>query len=72
MPLYEYQCSKCAEPFTLLQNMTVRPGETVCPHCGTDKIQRLFSTFASKVDGRTGLSKGIPPSVCATGGCGCG
>lgn len=71
MPMYEYRCDRCAQSFTLLQSVHVKPGETICPHCGANKIQRLFSTFASKVEG----SAGPPPTMgshgCGSGGCGC-
>jgi putative FmdB family regulatory protein len=71
MPMYEYRCNRCAQSFTLLQSVHVKPEETICPHCGAKKIQRLFSTFASKVEG----SAGPPPTTgshgCGSGGCGC-
>jgi len=71
MPMYEYQCGQCAEKFSLLQSVHVKPGETVCPHCGTHKINKLFSTFASRVEG----GESAPPSAgshgCGSGGCGC-
>ena len=69
MPLYEYTCNKCNEDFMLLQPADIKSGETVCPSCGTTRIQKRFSTFASKMTGSADSSGGgrsCPPS-----GCGC-
>jgi putative FmdB family regulatory protein len=70
MPLYEYVCSDCRETFTLLQTVHVKPEETVCPQCGKDHVQKRFSTFASKVEGRNVPSGGGSHS-CPPTGCGC-
>ncbi len=70
MPLYEYQCEGCDHQFTLLQTVHVRPGETTCPKCGTQKNHRLFSAFATKGGQADGLSSPTTGG-CGTGGCGC-
>lgn len=71
MPIYEYACLECKEPFTLLQSLSAKAEETLCPHCGERKSRRLFSTFASRANGETPAS---PPSTghSHSGGCGCG
>ena len=51
MPLYEYACDECSESFTLLQTTHVKPGETICPKCGTTHVKKRFSTFSSKISG---------------------
>jgi len=71
MPMYEYRCERCTRSFTLLQSVRVQAGETICPHCGTNKIQRLFSTFSSKVEGNAGLPRTGGAHGCGSGGCGC-
>jgi putative FmdB family regulatory protein len=71
MPMYEYRCNRCTQSFTLLQSVRVRTGETICPHCGTDKIQRLLSTFASKVEEGGGPPPMTGSHGCGSGGCGC-
>ena len=71
MPMYEYRCERCIQSFTLLQSVHVQAGETICPHCGTNKIQRLFSTFASKVDGNAEPPRAGGGHGCGSGGCGC-
>jgi putative FmdB family regulatory protein len=43
MPLYEYDCLKCAHRFEVL----VRGPQTItCPACGHDGVQRVISSFA--------------------------
>jgi putative FmdB family regulatory protein len=69
MPLFEYVCEKCSATFTLLQKAEVRPGETVCPKCGAQHVQKIFSTFASKIAGRAEPSGG--GHSCPPAGCGC-
>lgn len=74
MPMYEYQCGRCDQSFTLLQKVNVRPGETICPHCGDNKIQRLFSSFSSASSKSTEApapSGGAGLHGCGSGGCGC-
>ncbi len=74
MPLYEYLCRKCSNEFTLLQQVSVGEGETVCPKCGTDNIKRLFSTFSSNGEKEAdSFSAGNPGGGhgCGSGGCGC-
>ena len=41
MPIYEYECTKCAHQFELEQAMTDRP-RSRCPRCRS-KVQRLIS-----------------------------
>ena len=43
MPLYEYDCLKCAARFEVL----IRgPQPVVCPSCGHDQLARVLSSFA--------------------------
>ena len=70
MPLYEYACSDCAEVFTVLQTLRVKPGETICPKCNTTHVQKRFSLFVSKTQNGIGPSGGGTQS-CPPTGCGC-
>ncbi len=47
MPFYEYVCEGCKKEFVLLQSMTVKAEDTVCPYCGEKKARKLVSTFSS-------------------------
>jgi putative FmdB family regulatory protein len=69
MPIYEFHCGKCGKDSELL----VRSSDwknSECPHCGSKKLSKKFSTFAS-----TGAAASGKPSggghCCSGGGCGC-
>lgn len=51
MPMYEYRCDGCGEGFEIVQPMSARAEDTVCPHCKAKKAVRLLSGFASKIVG---------------------
>ena len=59
MPMYEYLCEGCDHRFEIMQSITAKADETVCPRCNTMKTRRLMSSFASKVVGthKTGFSE---------------
>ncbi len=52
MPTYEYLCEGCDHRFEMMQPLSAKTDETVCPRCNTMKSRRLMSSFASKVVGR--------------------
>lgn len=58
MPFYEYLCEACGKDFVLLQSMSAKPEETVCPYCSEMKARKLMSTFSSS---------GHDHSVCGIG-----
>jgi putative FmdB family regulatory protein len=48
MPIYEYKCRECAEPFELL----VLKGTVVaCPACQSANVEQLLSGFAVSSEG---------------------
>ncbi len=51
MPLYEYRCDGCGARFEIMQPLSFRAEDTVCPHCKAQKATRLMSMFASKIVG---------------------
>ncbi|GJL65186.1 MAG: hypothetical protein NPIRA05_01570 [Nitrospirales bacterium] len=59
MPLYEYLCEACENQYEIMQSLTVKAEETVCPKCNATKSRRLMSAFASKVVGthKTGFAE---------------
>jgi putative FmdB family regulatory protein len=70
MPIYEFHCEKCEQDSEILvrsQDST----EPKCPHCGSTRLAKKFSTFASATAGATPEPA---PVACATkpSGCGCG
>jgi putative FmdB family regulatory protein len=69
MPIYEFHCEKCDRDSEILVRSNRWKG-TACPHCGSTKLEKKFSTFAS---GSTGA--GDAPACGMEGGgggcCGC-
>lgn len=64
MPLYEFACRKCGHQFEeLLTSAEVCQGKTKCPACGSARVEREFSAFATNSAVGTGPSSG-------GGGCG--
>jgi putative FmdB family regulatory protein len=59
MPFYEYTCRQCGKDFVLLQSVTAKAEDTVCPYCSEKKAQKRVSKFASPGSGH---------SSCGTGG----
>jgi putative FmdB family regulatory protein len=47
MPFYEYMCDGCGKDFVLLQSMTAKEEDTVCPYCSEKKSKKLMSRFSS-------------------------
>ena len=65
MPIYEFHCEKCAIDSEILVRSSEWKG-TKCPKCGSTKLTKKFSVFAS-----AGAESTEGPS-CASGGGGCG
>lgn len=49
MPLYEYECTQCAERVEIIQNLS-DPPYSHCPKCGGD-MKKLFSAPAIQFKG---------------------
>ncbi len=47
MPFYEYLCGACGKDFVLLQSITAKEEDTVCPYCDQKKAKKLVSKFSS-------------------------
>ncbi|MFO1487254.1 MAG: zinc ribbon domain-containing protein [Verrucomicrobiota bacterium] len=55
MPIYEFHCGKCEKDSEILVRSRDWAG-TKCPHCGSSKIEKKFSTFAASTGGDCGTS----------------
>ncbi len=65
MPIYEFDCQACGEPFEELVFSTTAVKHLTCPSCGSPKIKKKLSTFAAKVSGGTAAPSA---ASCSTGG----
>jgi putative FmdB family regulatory protein len=64
MPLFEFTCRKCGHVFEELVTLAeIEAGDLSCPACGSKRVERGLSTFATG-GGDGGFSGG--------GGCGSG
>jgi putative FmdB family regulatory protein len=65
MPIYEFHCEKCGKDSEILVRSSDWKG-TKCPECGSMKIEKKFSVFASAG------AEGAPMPKKRGGGCGSG
>jgi putative FmdB family regulatory protein len=47
MPIYEYQCEKCRKRTSVLTMRVSERVDAVCQHCGSTRMRRLMSRFAT-------------------------
>jgi putative FmdB family regulatory protein len=47
MPIYEYQCERCRKRTSVLTMRVSERVEAVCKHCGSARMRRLMSRFAT-------------------------
>lgn len=71
MPIYEFHCDACDRDSEVLVRSSEWKG-TPCPHCGSVRLRKKFSTFAATVQGGGGdgaACTGTPSScgLCGTG-----
>ncbi len=70
MPIYEFHCEKCGKDSEILVRSSDWSG-TACPECGSKRLEKKFSTFASSVSGQESMPACTSnPSSC--GRCGTG
>ena len=64
MPIFEFICQNCGEPFEELVRSLSAETEVICPACGSQKVKKQVSTFASRVAGGSSRLSGLPASSC--------
>ncbi|WP_243137545.1 FmdB family zinc ribbon protein [Heliorestis convoluta] len=60
--MYEYRCIHCNHLFSLLRPYSSRDEQVICPHCQSDQVRRLVSSFASNTNSSSSGSS------CGSGG----
>ena len=70
MPIYEFHCAKCERDSEILVRSTDWKNSE-CPHCGSKKLAKKFSTFAAAGAGESSSGKKTGGHSCGGGGCGC-
>ncbi len=67
MPLYEFTCKECKQPFEKLVRRTSLVPTVLCPNCGSHDVQKELSIFATKAPSSSG-GPDYSASACAPGG----
>ncbi|HXX79889.1 MAG TPA: zinc ribbon domain-containing protein [Ktedonobacteraceae bacterium] len=62
MPMYEYRCLRCEERFEQLVPLRAEHPPVTCPHCGTQEVRKLLSTFASIGSDRSSNQSNCAPT----------
>ena len=66
MPIFEFVCSECDQPFEDLVFGNSLEG-VLCPACGSEQVQKKMSTFSSKIAGSSSsLSLGANSAASCT------
>jgi len=65
MPIYEYQCDDCKEPFEVFVRSSSANVHAVCPQCGSEHTEKQVAAFAM-LGAKTGGS--MSASACAPSG----
>ncbi len=58
MPIFEYRCPDCGKTFMEWTAGQREKDEVQCPRCGSERSERMMSTFATK-------TSDSPPSSCS-------
>ena len=68
MPIFEFMCTECDKSFEELVRSTNAVDEVVCPSCGSVHVNKMISTFSSKVAGTSSSSFNSSANSCAPSG----
>lgn len=67
MPIYEFDCQDCGEPFEELVFSSAAMARLECPSCGSKQVKKKLSTIASRAPAG-GSGAGASAASCAPGG----
>lgn len=70
MPLYEFVCDTCGQPFEelLLSSSPTAIAEVICPDCGSTEVHKKVSKFASRISGSSLGSFSSSSASCSPAG----
>jgi putative FmdB family regulatory protein len=64
MPIYEFRCKNCKKVFEVLFRSRDENLKISCPGCQSEKTEKIFSVFGSKIE--KGMSSSDVPPCAAT------
>jgi putative FmdB family regulatory protein len=69
MPIFEFVCAECSQPFEELVLNTSKVSEVTCPACQSRNVTKKISTFASRLSGGSSaaFSSNYSISSCSSG-----
>ncbi len=59
MPIFEFKCKTCGKIFECLCIRSNEKDQVVCPSCGKENVEPMFSAFSTK--GSTASSSSCVP-----------
>ncbi len=68
MPIFEFDCPSCGQPFEELVRNSEAAKDVTCPSCGSRKVKRKLSMFAAKVSGGSRSYSSASAPACAPSG----
>ncbi|OGO35791.1 MAG: hypothetical protein A2W35_09690 [Chloroflexi bacterium RBG_16_57_11] len=69
MPLFEFVCGDCSQPFEELVRSASAVQDVTCPTCGSSQVYKKISIIASRTSRGEAFSFGASPAAaCSTGG----
>lgn len=68
MPIYEYFCDDCKEPFEVFVRSMSAKVNAICPKCGGAHVEKEVSAPAAVGVGSDGFSLGTSAASCAPSG----
>jgi putative FmdB family regulatory protein len=66
MPTYDYRCQACTAVYEERRSFSEFAQPSACPQCGSQRVERLFSSVFTFV-----RDSGIPGFGSSSGGCAC-
>lgn len=67
MPIFEFLCQECGSPFEELLRSASKIDEVTCPECGSTKVIKQISIFASQSAGSSSGFSTTSAGSCSTG-----
>ena len=56
MPIYEYRCEECDEPFEVFVRSPSQQADPTCPKCGSQRVKKAISLFGVGGTGESNTS----------------
>jgi putative FmdB family regulatory protein len=67
MPIFEFVCTECGEPFEELVRSALFVDGVICPACQSTNVSKKISNFAASSNSGNSMSSYSSGSSCYTG-----